>query len=286
MIIGALEAGGTKMVCAIGNEKGEISDSIILPTETPEKTMPKMISYYREAGIERLGIGCFGPLDLEKKTITTTPKLAWRDYPIGDVFEKSLHVPVSIDTDVNAAMLGEVKFGQAKGIKSGVYMTVGTGVGMGIFSDGKLIHGMLHPEAGHMLIARKEEDEAKSVCPYHDNCVEGLASGPAIESRYGKKAYDLPENHIAWELEADYMSQAIANLVLIVSPEIIILGGGVMKQRQLYPMIRNKVQQLLNGYVRADKLRKMDCYIVEPSLGDKQGVMGAISLAVDVQTGQ
>ena len=180
MRIGALEAGGTKMVCAIGNEKGEIFEKISIPTKTPETTMPEMIQWFKAKKIEALGIGCFGPIDPDKDSptygyITSTPKLAWKDYNIVGAFEECLCCPVGFDTDVNGSALGEVTFGQAKGKKNIVYLTVGTGIGAGVYAEGKLLHGMLHPEAGHILMRRREDDHYEGKCPYHKTCLEGLA---------------------------------------------------------------------------------------------------------------
>ncbi len=280
MKIGALEAGGTKMVCAIGDESGQITKRISLSTSTPEETMPEMVRFFKENEISQLGIGCFGPLDLARGVITTTPKKAWQNYPIQEAFHHALQVPVTLDTDVNAAMLGEATYGSARGLHSCIYITIGTGVGMGILSDGKLVHGMMHPEAGHMLITRVPEDDMESNCRYHEHCLEGLAAGPALEKRLGCKAYEVSPKHPVWKMEADYISQALVNLILTLSPQRIILGGGVMKQEQLYPMIRERTRDLLGGYVQTDELQNLESYIAAPSLGDNQGVMGALRLTL------
>lgn len=284
MVLGALEAGGTKMVCAIGNEKGEIFEQISIPTQTPEITVPKMISYFKEKNTEALGIGCFGPIDPDKgsKTygyITSTPKLAWADYNIVGTFQEALLCPVGFDTDVNGSVLGEVTFGQGKGKSCVVYVTIGTGVGAGIYVEGKLLHGMLHPEAGHVLIRRRSDDAYKGKCPYHKNCLEGLAAGPAVEERWGLSARDLSSRNEVWDLEAYYIAQALTNYILILSPEMIILGGGVMHQEQLFPMIRNYVKEMLNGYLKTEELTDLEHYIVPASLHDDQGIMGCLELA-------
>lgn len=284
MRLGALEAGGTKMVCAIGNEMGEIFEQISIPTETPEITVPKMIEYFKEKEIEALGIGCFGPIDPDKDSktygyITSTPKLAWVDFDIVGAFEKALGCPVGFDTDVNGSVLGEVTFGQAKGKKSVVYVTIGTGVGVGVYIEGKLLHGMLHPEAGHVLIKKREDDTYKGRCPYHKTCLEGLAAGPAVEERWGKKAIELKDEKEVWDLEAYYIAQALTGYILTLSPEVIILGGGIMHQEQLFPMIRSYVLEMLNGYLQTDELKDIDHYIVPASLNDNQGIMGCLELA-------
>ena len=283
MRIGALEAGGTKMVCAIGNEKGEIFEKISIPTKTPETTMPEMIQWFQSKKIETLGIGCFGPIDPDKDSptygyITSTPKLAWKDYNIVGAFEEQLCCPVGFDTDVNGSALGEVTFGQAKGKKNIVYLTVGTGVGAGVYAEGKLLHGMLHPEAGHILMRRREDDHYEGKCPYHKTCLEGLAAGPAIEERWGKKGIELQDRDEVWDLEAYYLAQALTDYILILAPQLIILGGGVMHQEQLFTRIRAYVKEMLNGYIKTKELEDIDHYIVPASLHDDQGIMGALEL--------
>lgn len=283
MRIGALEAGGTKMVCAIGNEKGEIFEKISIPTKTPETTMPEMIQWFKAKKIEALGIGCFGPIDPDKDSptygyITSTPKLAWKDYNIVGAFEEQLCCPVGFDTDVNGSALGEVTFGQAKGKKNIVYLTVGTGVGAGVYAEGKLLHGMLHPEAGHILMRRREGDHYEGKCPYHKTCLEGLAAGPAIEERWGKKGIELQDRDEVWDLEAYYLAQALTDYILILAPQLIILGGGVMHQEQLFTRIRSYVKEMLNGYIKTKELEDIDHYIVPASLHDDQGIMGALEL--------
>lgn len=285
MVLGALEAGGTKMVLAIGNEHGEIFEEISIPTLTPEVTMPKMIEFFKERNIEALGIGCFGPIDLDKNSdtygyITTTPKLAWKHYNIVGEFQKALGVPVGFDTDVNGSALGEATWGSTKDVDSSIYITIGTGVGGGVVVNGELLHGMLHPELGHMLLGRHETDTYEGKCPYHKTCMEGLAAGPAIEERWGKSGKELANNDEVWELEAYYIGQAIVNLVLTLSPKRIVLGGGVMHQMQLFPLVREKVKELMAGYVVTKELEDMEHFIVPAALKDKQGIMGCLKLAV------
>ena len=193
--------------------------------------------------------------------------------------EEALRIPVGLDTDVNGSCLGEMTYGCAKGLDTVVYLTIGTGIGAGIAVGGRLLHGMLHPEAGHILIARNPHDHGKCVCPYHDSCFEGLASGPSIEARWGKKAYELVDNPEAWELESEYLAKGLVNMILILSPQKIILGGGVMHQEQLFPMVRDKVRTYLNHYYETPYLEDMEQYIVPASLNDNQGIMGAIRLA-------
>ncbi len=286
MLLGALEAGGTKMVCAVGDETGKIMDRISIPTETPEITMPKLIDFFKKYELAAIGIGTFGPADLNPKSetyghIMATPKLAWKDYDIRGEFERALNIPVGFDTDVNAACLGEATFGCMQDVDTGIYITIGTGVGVGTMVNRQLLHGMLHPEGGHILLEKNPKDTYKGKCPFHSNCMEGLAAGPAIEGRYGKKAFDLKDVPEVWELEAEYIAKALVNYILILSPQRIVLGGGVMHQEQLFPLVRQKTVELLNGYVLTKEIDNIESYIVPPSLNDNQGVMGCIQLAVD-----
>lgn len=284
MKLGGLEAGGTKMVCAIGNENGEIFERISIPTETPEITMPKLIDFFKKAQVEALGIGCFGPLDLDKTSktygyITSTPKLPWANYNIVGAFKDALGIPVGFDTDVNGAVLGEVIWGCAKGAQSAIYITIGTGVGVGVYVNGGLLHGLMHPEAGHVLLERHPDDTYQGRCPYHPNCMEGLAAGPAIEERWGKKAVDLADNPKVWELEADYIAQAVMDYILTLSPNKIILWGGVMHQKQIFSLVHEKVKARLNGYVTHPSIMEhIEDYIVAPGLGDDPGIKGALYL--------
>jgi fructokinase len=286
MRLGALEAGGTKMVCAIGNENGDIIERVSIPTETPEITMPKLIEYFKDKEIEALGIGCFGPIDLNRSSetygyITTTPKLAWANYNIVGVLKEALKVPVGFDTDVNGSALGEATWGITKGLENSMYITIGTGVGAGIITNGILLHGMLHPEGGHLLLSKHPDDDYEGKCPYHKTCMEGLASGPAIEARWGKKGAELADRKEVWELEAYYIAQALVDYIMILSPQRIILGGGVMHQEHMMPLVREEVKRQLAGYIKTKELEDIEHYIVLPSLNDNQGIMGALKLAVD-----
>lgn len=288
MLYGGIEAGGTKMICVIGNENGEILDRMQIPTKTPEETMPLMIDYFKDKDIKALGIACFGPIDLDKTSktygyITSTPKLAWKNYDIVGAFKKELGVPVGFDTDVNGSLLGEITWGCAKDKTDALYLTIGTGIGGGVMTGGKLLHGMLHPELGHIKMAIEKGDIYKGKCPYHGTCFEGMASGPAIEERWGKKAIELSDNDEVWDLESTYIAQALSMYILTLSPQIIILGGGVMHQQQLFPLIRKKVLEQLNGYLITKELADIDNYIVPASLNDDQGIMGAVKLAIDAE---
>lgn len=295
MRLGGLEAGGTKMVLSVGNETGEIFEQISMPTTTPEETIPRIIEWFSDKGIEALGVACFGPVDVSEisktyGTILATPKLPWVNFDIlaalkngmkeygSEKFLPGLNVPMKIDTDVNGSCLGEMTFGCAKGIDSVLYITIGTGIGTGISIQNTLVHGMLHPEAGHILVIRHPEDKGECICPYHENCLEGLAAGPSIEKRWGKKAYELADEDLVWEIESHYIAEALMNYILTVSPKKIILGGGVMHQERLFPMIRKKVEKLLGGYIKTPELEDLDNYIVPNSLNDNQGILGAMQL--------
>jgi len=285
MLLGAIEAGGTKMVCAIGDENGNIFKTESYPTLSPKETIPSLVEFFKDSEIEVLGIACFGPIDLHKDSstygyITSTPKLAWQNYDMLGAF-KELNVPLGFDSDVNGSVLGEVKYGIGRDVDSCLYLTVGTGVGAGIYLDGKLVHGMLHPEAGHILLARRSDDDYSGCCPFHSNCLESLASGSSIKGRYGVDGKSLKQDDKAWDLIAYYIAQALVNYTLTVSPQRIILGGGVMHQKQLLAMIRNYYKQFMNNYIQTKEVKDLDTYIVLQSLDDKQGVLGALALAYE-----
>lgn len=286
MKLGALEAGGTKMVCAICDEQGKIYDKVSVPTTTPEETLPKLYSYFEGTGISALGIGCFGPVDLKPKSktygyITTTPKKGWQNTDIVGCFRK-LGIPVGFDTDVNGSVLGETTFGIGRDKKNCIYITIGTGIGAGIVVDGKLLHGALHPEGGHILLSVHPDDPMeKAICPFHPNCFEGLASGSAIKARWGKGGAELKDNEKVWEIEAYYIAQAVVDYTMILSPELVILGGGVMHQADvLLPKVHEQFSKLQNGYIRTEKTLDPKNYIVCQSLNDEQGILGAAILGL------
>ncbi|MDO7908726.1 ROK family protein [Paenibacillus sp. JX-17] len=286
MRIGAIEAGGTKMVCGIGTPEGKIVDRISFPTEHPDITMPKVIAYFKDTKVEAIGIGTFGPINLKAGdrrygSITTTPKPGWAHYPFLDQLRSQYDIPFGWDTDVNAAAYGESVWGAAKGLQSCMYYTIGTGIGVGIYSGGELVHGLVHPEGGHIPVRRHLADPYPGRCPYHQDCLEGMAAGPAVEDRWGQKAGDLPMDHPAWAIEAYYIAQAVTIAILMNSPEKVILGGGVMQQRQLLPLIQDEVKRSLNGYLQAEEITKrMEAYIVTPGLGQEAGLYGALALGL------
>ena len=257
-----------------------------MPTETPAITFPKMLDYFKDKGIGALGIGSFGPLCLNPGdphfgAIGATPKLPWRGFDLMGEFARGLGVPVALDTDVNAAALAEAQLGAAKGLGSCLYVTIGTGVGGGVIVDGKPIHGLMHPELGHQLICPHPEDPSpEGFCPYHKGCLEGLASGPALEKRWSISSRNLPASHIGWTIEADYLAQMCHNAIMSFSPEKIILGGGVMQQDFLFPMIRAKTIEYLGGYISSESVNHgLEDYIVAPGLGINSGLFGSYLLA-------
>lgn len=291
-LYGGIEAGGTKFVCAIGTGPEDIQAEVRFPTSDPEKTLGRAVDFFRQFMIktrqrlEGIGIGAFGPLDLNPGSvhngkITTTPKAGWSFTDLSQIIENGTATPVKLDTDVNTAALGEGLWGAARDLRDYVYLTIGTGIGGGLVSNGKPHHGLVHPEMGHMRLPHSHaEDPFDGVCAFHGDCFEGLASGPAIQARTGQPGDALPGYHPVWELEANYIALALANIVCIVSPQRILLGGGVMEQSQLFPMVRLKVQHLLNAYVHAPAIEEaIDEYIVPPQLGHRAGVLGAIALA-------
>ena len=283
MLFGALEAGGTKMVCAIVDENGNILDRCSFPTTIPKETIPLLIEYFKNKNIGALGIACFGPIDLDRNSstfgyITTTPKEGWSNVDIVGEFRKALNVPVGFDTDVNCSALGEHAYGIGKDVDNLVYITIGTGIGIGVISEGKLLHGAMHPEGGHVMLTKRQADSYNGKCPYHSNCFEGLCSGPAVEERWGKKAVELQSNNNVWELEASYIAEALVSYTMILSPKRIILGGGIMHQKQLFPLIRNKFKEYLNGYINNKYVNDLESYIVCQSLDDNQGILGAAFL--------
>ena len=288
VLIGAIEAGGTKFVCGIGNDRGEILERASFPTETPDVTLERTLEFFRGRNVEAIGIGSFGPIDVNPDSptyghVTTTPKPGWKDFDFLGTMKREIPVPYGWDTDVNAAALGEARWGAARGLSNCLYYTVGTGVGVGVLVEGRLVHGLVHPEGGHVPVRRHPEDAFGGNCPYHGgDCLEGMAAGPAIERRWGMKGHLLPPDHKGWVFEAHYLAQAVASAILLLSPQKVILGGGVMKQMHLFPMIRREVQRLLNGYVQAKEiLERIDDYIVPPGLGDNAGLAGALALGIE-----
>lgn len=287
-LFGAIEAGGTKFLCALGSGPDGLRAQTRIPTTSPTETLGRVISFFQQAQPEHgllaaIGLACFGPLDPDPHSptfghILTTPKPGWANVNVVGILQEALPSPLAFDTDVNGAALAEWRWGAAQGLDVVLYLTIGTGIGGGILVNGKPVHGFLHPEMGHILVPHDwRHDPFPGICPFHGDCLEGLASGPAIEKRWGQKAEMLPPAHPAWELEAHYLAHALANYVCTLSPEKIILGGGVTHQKHLFPRLRQKVQQLIQGYL--PHLPEMNTYLVPPKLGNQAGVLGALALA-------
>lgn len=287
--VGGIEAGGTKFVCAVGTGPDDIRAEARFPTTTPEETIGRTLDFFREQAqrhgpVEAVGIASFGPVDPNPGSptygyITTTPKPGWASTDLAGAIREALQVPIGFDTDVNIAGLGEWRWGAAQGLDTFIYLTIGTGIGGGGLVNGQLMHGLVHPEMGHIPLPHDwEVDPYEGCCPFHGDCLEGMASGPAMAERWGQPATQLPPDHAAWDLEAHYLALALRGFICTLSPERIILGGGVMQQEQLFPLIRRKVQTSLNGYVQSPAiLEAIDEYIVPPALGGQAGVLGAIA---------
>lgn len=272
---GAIEVGGTKVICGVGTGPFDVAVSEAIPTTTPAETMARVKEFFAGNAVEKVGIACFGPLEIPKGRISKfTPKIAWRGFSIGREVEKMLGVPVALDTDVNGAAMGERLWGAAKGVENFVYVTVGTGIGGGVMLNGQLVHGKLHPEVGHMRIRRFAGDEYWGHCPSHGDCLEGLACGPAIAARWGlEKAEGLDIQHPAWGLEAHYLGQMVVNLTCMYSPELVIIGGGIGLRTGMLKMVKSAAEQEMNGYVPMPKLAM-------PRLRHEAGVLGALALAM------
>jgi fructokinase len=292
-LFGGIEGGGTKFVCAVGSGPDDIRAEARFPTTTPEETLGRAVAFFREQEstekLAAIGIAAFGPIDPDPASpgfgyITTTPKPHWPHTDFVGKIRQHFDLPIGFDTDVNVAALGEHRWGAAQGLDTFIYWTIGTGLGGGGMVNGKLIHGLMHPEMGHMQVPHdRQRDPFPGNCPYHGDCLEGLAAGPALEARWGQRGETLPADHAAWQLEAHYLALGLVNVVTILSPQRIILGGGVMEQPGIFPLIHQEVQRLLNGYIQMPAItEKIGDYIVPPKLGGRAGVLGAIALAQDV----
>lgn len=286
MKLGALEARRKNMYCAVGTENGTILERLMIPTRGPQETVTDIIAFFKDKGIEALGIASFGPVDVHRNSptygyILDTPKEDWQHFDLVGTIHRALGIPVSLETDMNGACLGEMTFGDAKGLDTVLYVSVGTGIGIGIGVNGQLLHGMLHPEGGHMLLRRHKRDGYEGICPFHAACFEGLASDLAVSDRWGRPAEELLGDAKVWEMESYYIAQALANLILVLSPRRIILGGGIMVRAGdcLFPMVREQVEKILNDYLNTDELEDMEHYIVPASLKGDQGIMGCLELA-------
>lgn len=290
-LYGGIEAGGTKFVCMIGTGPDGVVGETRFSTTLPDMTIRQAVAFFepysRSGELAAVGIATFGPVDLNPASatyghITTTPKPDWSQVDLQGQIQRALGLPVAFDTDVNAAAFGEHYWISGNQMLDPfLYITVGTGIGVGVLANGQPLHGLIHCEAGHSVIPHDwHKDPFPGVCPYHGDCLEGLASGPSMAQRWGQPAEKLPVGHAAWDLEADYIALALTNLIYAYSPERIVLGGGVAQHLGLYDMVRSKVQHYLNGYVQSPMvLEKIGDYIVKPSLGNRSGVLGAIAMA-------
>ncbi len=286
-LYGAIEGGGTKFICAVGCGPDDLSEVTRIPTTTPEETLGSTIAYFKQfPGLKALGVACFGPLDPDKTSptygrILATPKAGWANTDIVGALQAALNLPVGFDTDVNGAALAEARWGAGQGCDPVLYLTIGTGIGGGAVVNGKLLHGLIHPEMGHIRLPRDPKvDPFPGSCPFHGDCFEGLANGPAMEKRWGQKAETLPPDHPAWDLEAHYIAIALADYIFTLSPQKIIIGGGVAQQAHMLPLIHQKIQAVINGYVQSNRItRDIQDYVVQPGLGTRSGVLGALALA-------
>jgi fructokinase len=291
-LYGSIEAGGTKFVCVIGSGPDHIVAEARIATTTPAETIGQTIEFFRrhaqEYPVSAVGIGSFGPVDLDRSSptygyITTTPKPHWAQADLCGAIQRALQVPVAFDTDVNAAAFGEHHWvAENRALDPLLYLTIGTGIGLGAIVNGKPLHGLLHPEAGHMLLPHDHTlDPFEGACPFHGDCWEGLAAGPAVEKRWQQRGETLPPNHPAWQLEAHYVALAVVNLIYCFSPQRVVLGGGVMQQPGIIDRVRGEVQRSINGYLQSDRItRDIDQLIVPPGLGTRSGVLGALALAI------
>ncbi|GEK89858.1 fructokinase [Alkalibacterium putridalgicola] len=285
---GAIEAGGTKFVCAIGNENLEIVEQESFPTTIPEETMRLVENFFKkyQQDLESIGVGSFGPIDVNESSetygyITSTPKKAWEYFDFVGSLKKSFDLPIFWTTDVNAAAYGEYVQSYEQSNSNIVYYTIGTGVGGGAIQNGEFIQGFSHPEMGHMKVVPHPEDSFKGNCPFHNNCLEGMAAGPAIEQRNGKKGQEIPVEDPFWDIEAYYIAQSAYNTTLMLSPDVIIFGGGVMKQEHLIEKVRKEFLNLINDYVKTPDIKE---YIVTPKLGQNAGTVGCLALAKKLVT--
>jgi fructokinase len=286
-VYGGIETGGSKWECAIGTGPDSLRATETIPTTTPEETIRRAVDFFeREGPVAGVGIGSFGPVDQKLTSptwghITTTPKPGWAHTDVGQEVRRRLSVPVAFDTDVNAAALGEHRWGAAQGLDTFCYITIGTGIGGGGMARGKLLHGLVHPEFGHMRIPHdRDADPFPGVCPYHGDCWEGLASGRAIQARWGRPAEELAGREEVWELQAQYLALGLVSVICVLSPERIVIGGGVMSRPELLPLVHRDVSRLMNGYLETSAVGEaIDRYVTLPALGTRSGVLGAIALA-------
>lgn len=278
----AMELGGTKTVVAIGESDGTLIEEMRYPTTQPEETFARAVEWFSERGVpSAMGVAAFGPVQINRKAenwgeMLPTPKPNWSGFSITrPLLEAFPEMELTLETDVNAACLAEARIGAAAGLEHVVYITIGTGIGAGVLCDGRLIHGALHPEFGHLFTPRKEGDDFAGTCRFHGNCLEGMACGPAIEQRWGVAGGDLPPEHAAWDTEAWYLAHGILALLAIVPPERVVIGGGVSQVAGLHEKTEKLLISLAAGYFPA--LEKLP-FVVPPLLGQEAGIRGALML--------
>lgn len=281
MLVGGIEAGGTKFVCGIGNENNELIERVSFPTTTPEETLAQVFAFFDQHPIEKMGVASFGPIDVVPDSPTyghvlSTPKLAWKDFDFLGALKERYNIPIGWTTDVNGAALGETELGAAKGLKHTLYITIGTGIGAGAIVDGEILQGMGHPEMGHIPVRQHPDDHFEGLCPYHGACLEGLAAGPTVKARLGKEGKDVSPDDAVWDYLASYISQALLSYTLILRPERIVLGGGVMKVPGLLDKVKHQFEREVGGYVTYPDVEE---YLVLPGLGDDAGIVGTLILA-------
>ncbi len=283
---GGIEAGGTRWNCAVGGGGERIERFESFPTTTPAETLGRALDFFRASGeLDGLGIGCFGPVELHPGSprwgwIAATPKPGWANTDVAGPLGAGLGVPIAFDTDVDAAAVGEARWGAGGGLETFCYLTVGTGIGGGVVANGRPLHGLVHPEVGHMRVPHdRARDPFEGCCPYHGDCLEGLASGEALRQRWGVPGEEL-RDPAAWELEADYLALGLGNLVMTLSPQRIVVGGGVGETPGLLELVRERLPAVLGGYVEAPRAGEpIEEFVVPPGLGKRAGVVGAIELA-------
>lgn len=286
-LYGGVETGGTWCVCAVGSGPEEIVTQEEFPTTAPEETLTRIVEFFRAGPRpEAIGIGSFGPVDLDPQSetwgyVTSTPKPGWQHVAVAPVVGERLGVPVAFESDVTAAAVGEHRWGAGRDVGTLCYLTVGTGVGAGLLVNGRPLHGLVHPEVGHIRIPHdRARDPFDGICPVHGNCWEGLAAGPAMKARWDADPAELPARHPGWTLEAEYLALGILSIVLIASPDRLIAGGGVLEHGGLLDLVRARLRGLVAGYLETPLLGdEIDTYLVAPALGDRAGVLGALALA-------
>lgn len=281
MYFGGIEAGGTKFVCAVADENQQIVEKVSISTTTPEETLAKVFQFFDAYPLKAMGIGSFGPIGIDQTQenygfVLATPKKGWANFDFLGSMKEKYAIPFAWTTDVNAAAYGELKKGAAQGKNSCIYLTVGTGIGAGVVLNGEIFQGIAHPEMGHIYVKRHPQDTYEGTCPYHKDCLEGLAAGPSLEARTGIKGQELPEDHPVWDIQAFYIAQALMNYALTLAPEKIILGGGVMNQEHLLQKIRQQFLEQMAGYMETPAPEE---YIVRWGLPNESGIIGSLLLA-------